>query len=73
MKHRIAATTKSSVTSEDPFKPVPLSIGDIVDGLSPVVAHARPCVRWMVQARQWHLPLLSVRPAEKHVLKSDKP
>lgn len=73
MKHRIPATTKSSVASEDGLEPVPLPVGDIVDGLPPVVAHARPWVRWMVHARQWHLPLLSVRPAEKHVLKSDDP
>lgn len=52
MKHRIPATTKSSVASEDGLEPVPFPVGDIVDGLPPVVAHARPWMRWMVQARQ---------------------
>lgn len=52
MKHRIPATTKSSVASEDGLEPVLFPVGDIVDGLPPVVAHARPWVRWMVHARQ---------------------
>lgn len=52
MKHRIAATTKGSVTSEDPLEPVSLPVGDIVVGLAPVVAHARPCLRCRVHARQ---------------------